>query len=189
MQAIQFLTSTGPAWRRCALVGIMLAFFLGAVAEPVSLAEQAQARTAIYANVSSSIEIEAPSEIQWNDLCLGTNVSPPQRIRVRSNKPFTLKMRSVTRTHLAEYDLDSQQWVTGGRSLSETLKWRFSDDESQPLSVSRSDVDIAAANPATTSSGQAFDICFVQEIVFADEQLEDGKVYRIDVIFTAVQDV
>ena len=54
----------------------MLAFFLGAVAEPVSLAEQAQARTAIYANVSSSIEIEAPSEIQWNDLCLVLNVSP-----------------------------------------------------------------------------------------------------------------
>ncbi|NLH14210.1 MAG: hypothetical protein GX476_07155 [Firmicutes bacterium] len=95
----------------------------------------------------------------------------------------------MTRTHLAEYDMDSQQWVTGGRSLSETLKWRLSDDESQPLSVSRSDVDIAASNPATTSSGQAFDICFVQEIVFADEQLEDGKVYRIDVIFTAVQDV
>ena len=41
----------------------------------------------IYANVSSSIEIEAPSEIQWNDLCLVQRISP-QRIRVRSNKPL-----------------------------------------------------------------------------------------------------
>lgn len=189
MRVTQFLSWPGSGWRRFAVQGLVLVVLLGALAEPVSFAEQAQARTSIYANVSSTIEIEAPTEIEWNDLRLGTNVSPPQRIKVRSNKPFTLKMRSVTRTHLSEFDLDTQQWITGGRSLSETLQWRFSDDESAPVNVSRSDTDIAVANPATTGSGQAFDICFVQEVVFSDPHLEEGKVYRIDVIFTAVQDV
>mgnify|MGYP000991010904 CR=1 FL=1 len=186
---MQMLVSLRSCWRRPILLGLAFCAIGLALVGATSVAGQAQARTAIFANVSSSIEIEVPSEIQWGDLCLGTNVSVPQQVRVRSNKPFTLKIRSVTRTHMAEFDLTTQEWVTGGRSLSESLRWKLLDGESEPVQLSRTDMDIMAACPPTSDSGRTFDICFVQEVSFGDERLEEGKVYRIDVIFTAIQDV
>lgn len=175
--------------RGTAVMGLGLCLAAAVLVRSVSDAGEVQARAAIYANVSSSIEIEAPSEIHWSELYLGTNVSPPQQIRVRSNKPFTIKMRSVSRTHMGEYDLEGEQWITGGKSLSETLMWKWADEESEPTKISRSDTDIVVAHPPTSDSGSLFDICFVQEIVYSDEHLPEGKAYRIDVIFTAVQDV
>lgn len=189
MGVLSSLVSSRSLRRKAAMFG--LGVFMAALVfiRPVSDAGEVQARAAIYANVSSSIEVEAPSEIHWNDLYLGINVSPPQQIRVRSNKQFTIKMRSVTRTHMAEYDLEEKQWITGGKSLSETLMWQWADEESEPTKVSRSDTDIVVAHPPTSDSGTVFKICFVQEIVYSDEHLPEGKAYRIDVVFTAVQDV
>lgn len=173
---------------RAALLGLTLCS-VAALTRSISAAEEAQARSAIYANVAGSIEIQAPLEIQWADLAIGVNVSPVQRISVKSNRPYSLKMRSVTRTHLAEYDLVSQEFVSGGRTLYESLMWRQADSASEARKVSRSDEVIQAASPPTSDSGQHFDICFVQEVGYGDERLPEGKAYRIDVVFTAVQDV
>lgn len=174
---------------RGALLALTLCLVVPVLVKSISAAQEAQVRSAIYANVASSIEVEAPVEIHWADLAIGTNVSPAQRINVKSNLPYSLKMRSVTRTHLAEYDLVNQEFVSGGRSLSETLMWRLADPASENIEISRTDAVIRAANPPTSDSGEHFDICFVQEVGYGDERLPDGKAYRIDVIFTAVQDV
>lgn len=181
--------STRSFLARVMLLGLVLCSVVSVLAGSISTAQEAQVRSAIYANVASSIEIEAPVEIQWADLAIGVNVSPVQRINVKSNRPYSLKMRSVTRTHLAEYDLVSQQFVSGGKSLSETLTWKLADPSSEAREISRSDEVIRAANPPTSDSGEDFDICFVQEVGYGDERLPEGRAYRIDVIFTAVQDV
>jgi hypothetical protein len=193
VQCTSSVQCSGPVHKRfgvrAALLGLTLCSVVCLLAESISIAQQAQVRSAIYANVASSIEIEAPVEIQWADLAIGINESPVQRINVKSNQPYSLKMRSVTRTHLAEYDLVSQEFISGGKSLSETLMWRLADPASETRAISRTDVVIRAANPPTRDSGENFDICFVQEVGYGDERLPDGKAYRIDVIFTAVQDV
>lgn len=182
------LVSARSVRLKVVLLGLAL-FSVAALPKSIGAAEEAQARSAIYANVASSIEIQAPLELQWADLAIGVNVSPVQRINVKSNRPYSLKMRSVTRTHLAEYDLVSQEFISGGRSLSESLMWQQADSGSEARKVSRSDEVVQAANPATSDSGRHFDICFVQEVGYGDERLPEGRAYRIDVIFTAVQDV
>ena len=150
---------------------------------------ESTAREAIYANVADALEIEAPVEYFWTDLVIGANVSEPQLIHIKSNRSYSVKLRSVTRMRMGEYDMAEGRFVSGGRALSENLQWLLDGSEAEPLTVSRTDQTVLSGMDRTGDSGSNVGIRFVQHIGYGDERLPEGRMYRIDVIYTVVQDV
>lgn len=148
---------------------------------------EGQVVQSITANVADAIEITGPVDFDWSDLKVGANTSPPQTVRVRSTAPYGIKIHSVTRTKMAEFDLGAGDFVSGGRSLGEALQWVGPSGQATP--ISRSDAVVASGLAPTTDTPAVSQITFVQVVSYADRRLPAGKVYRIQVVYSAAQEV
>lgn len=166
--------------RRLALVSMGVL-----VISVVVYAAESKVTQEITANIMDAIEITGPGPYSWNDLVVGTNTSAPQTITVRSTASYDIKIHSVTRTKMAEYDIATTTYITGGQTLQTALQWKT--ENGTPVPISRTDVPVASALPATSDSGAGTAVAFVQQVGYGDRRLPSGKTYRIEVVYTATQ--
>lgn len=175
-----------PARRVLLMLGLVLLCLAGV---DVVLALEGSSRQALYANVVYAVEIAVSPVYEWKELKVGANESDPQIVTVRSNAPYSLKLRSVTRTRMAEYDLSQEEFVKEGRSLVEGLQWRLDGEEGMPQKISRSDLVVLTGQEPTGNQGRSHRITFVQEVGYSDERLPEGRLYRIDVVYSVSQEI
>jgi len=166
---------------------VVLAICIAALLSPDVIADTQVGHQEIVAQVAHAIELTVPAAYDWGVLSIGENESSLQDIIVRSTAPYDLFIRA-DRTRLAEYDLASGHYVSGGRELKDSLQWKEASMETY-FYVDTIDLPVISGGSPTGSDGTVISLLFRQIVDYGDQALPDGLVYRIVLTYTAMNTV
>lgn len=130
----------------------------------------------------SGLDVVFPGDLDLGTLVVGENVSDMQGLYVYADSGYRVYVRA-DRERLGQWDRMVMAYVAGSEMAEPLILMT----ERGRFAVGIGDVLIADRSGPTPSPEIAFR--FVQRIGFGDRPASDGRVYRILLTYTVVQDI
>ena len=170
--------------------GVLLIISVLLLGQGISLANSSVSTMPITCNIMPTIEVSFPVALELGnvspdpDISVSYVVSDAQAVRVWSNTKWALKIQSDA------MDGRLKEW-TGveytSRALSFPLEWQL-DEESDFNRMTGNETTIVEDQAPTDHNGRVLRLRFRQQITYNDVPLLDSaNIYRIEVMFTALQ--
>ena len=139
----------------------------------------------VSANVTSTLELSVPSDLDFGNLDIGDNESRNQGVLVKSNVSYGIQIKA-DRTDMTEFTTATSTY--GTTTLVEAFEWEEAASGSY-ADISTSNASVVSAAPATPHAGTITNVKYKQEAKFDDEPLGTGIEYHIIITFTATQGI
>jgi hypothetical protein len=137
---------------------------------------------------TQEISIVVPESVsEWYLVPSDTPSQKQIELMVRASSPWTITTSwSRSDCRMVEYDLASSEYVPSGMMLEDPVQVRLLPGADGSRNVELSSDGVMIKGQETGDAGREIELTLSQQVSWSDEPLPYGRVYRIDLLFSAV---
>ncbi len=174
---------------------LMLAFLF--LTGGVYAATEESGSQTVTMNIADAIALTVPADLNWGDLSIGDNESPPRTVTVKSTASYDLKLKNYNGAGVPDsvklmpwkYCIAGDSFYVAGGYITDTLQVKGGDISSY-TDISTDYIICLDNAPPTSDDGTDTNIYYRINVGYSDRRLTGiTEAYAIKITFLATQSI